>query len=101
MRKTLRKMTARKTTTTRRNRTANPGKGIAKVITNTKTTGGKARKNKTPWYNKVCKHVYSYTRKDGKLTYRVTRLIKGKTHAATFNSLRDCKAWLKMLTPAR
>jgi hypothetical protein len=95
MRKTLRKMTTRRTTTTRKNRTT--GHGIAKVIS--KSTNPKSRKNKTSWYNKVCKNVYSYTRKDGKLTYRATRLIKGKTHAATFNSLRDCKAWLKMLMP--
>lgn len=56
------------------------------------------RKNmNTMNYTRVTKNIYSYTRANGKKTYRVRKVVGAKTVSMTFHTLKAAKSWL--LTP--
>lgn len=49
-------------------------------------------------YARVGKNIYSYTRANGRKTYRARKYSGGKMTTAVFHTLKDAKAWLSAWT---
>jgi hypothetical protein len=45
-------------------------------------------------YSRVGKNIYSYTKANGRKTYRARKWNAGKMVTKTFTSLKECKNWL-------
>lgn len=55
-------------------------------------------KKSTTNYTRVGKNLYSYTRANGKRTFRARKFHKNTWTTATFHTLKDAKDWLNLFT---